>query len=170
MMASLHARLTDPEKLPGVLRALDEAGIGRESIEVRTSAPLPEHLLPGIRLHSMALPAAILGALVGGTSAYLLATLTAKAYPMITGGMKIVALPPVGIVTYEGTAFGLIVATVALVLIEGRVLFRRAPHSPFAQHLAAGDVVLALETDDDGVARIEEIVRGTGVDETSRTS
>jgi hypothetical protein len=116
-------------------------------VELRSSAPPPkdlEHsLLAGTR--SKVLWAAITGGLLGGIGAFSLASLSAIAYPLATGGMEIIAGPPVGIITYEGTALGAILCTVAAVLLEGRIWRRARFEDPLAHHLVAGRWVLWID-------------------------
>lgn len=123
-------------------RSHPEAGL-----EMRSSSPPPKDLehriLSGGR--SKVLWAALAGGLLGGLSAYLIAALTALAYPLPTGGMSIIAGPPVGIITYEGTALGAILCTVAAVVLEGGVWKRARFEDPLAHHLVAGRWILWVE-------------------------
>jgi Alternative complex III, ActD subunit len=79
---------------------LEEAGFGWE--EQRTPMPW----------------LATLGALVGGTSGYMLASFTQRTYPLPTGGMPLVSMYPSGIVMYELTMFGAIFTTLIALLIS----------------------------------------------------
>ncbi len=67
---------------------------------------------------------AALGGLVGGVSGYLLAWYTQVAYPsrIISGGMPLVSKWPSGIVTYELTMLGAILATIIALLISAKLL------------------------------------------------
>ena len=64
--------------------------------------------------------------------------------------MSIVAGPPVGVVTYEGTALGLIIMTVLRVLWEGGLLPGRAIRSgrgrasELDHHVAEGRLLLRI--------------------------
>lgn len=64
---------------------------------------------------------AVLGAFVGGTCGYMLASFTQRTYPLPTGGMPIVAMWPTGIVMYELTMLGAIVTTIVTFLIGARL-------------------------------------------------
>ena len=46
------------------------------------------------------------------TAGILLTSMTQMAYPLVTGGKPILSLPPMAIVTYEGTMLGAILFTV----------------------------------------------------------
>jgi hypothetical protein len=64
---------------------------------------------------------AVLGAFVGGACGYALAAFTQRTYPLPTGGMPIVAMWPTGIIMYELTMLGAIVATIVTFLIGARL-------------------------------------------------
>jgi hypothetical protein len=141
------------------------------AIELRSSAPPPpdleDALLGGGR--SRVLWATVAGGLLGGTVAFLMATLTALAYPLHTGGMPMVSKPPIGIITYEGTALGAILATVVAVLFEGRIWRRSRFEDPLARHLVDGAWVLWIETKDDG-SEVEALLRECGAVELATSS
>ena len=98
------------------------AGVAPSQVEVRSPAPLEDDELPLPKPKSRVLLFALTGAVLGGLTAFGLAAGTALAYPLPTGGMEVVAGPPVGVVTYEGTALGLILMTVLRVLWEGGLI------------------------------------------------
>lgn len=165
----IHATYPEPEALARAMDALAAEGFDPEELEVRSSTPVHEHrALPGVKVRSRVVPAAVLGGLLGGLMAFLTASLTALDYPLPTGGMPIVALPPVGIITYEGTALGAILLTVGTVLAEAR-LGRpggRGP-SPLDGRVAAGELLLLVDAGEPtrrhqarqvltGASRIEE--------------
>ena len=77
--------------------------------------------------------------MVGGFS---LATFTALAYPLVKGGMPIVAPWTVGLITYETTMLGAVLATLAGLLVELRLPnFKNLPYDP---SVVDGGVVVAV--------------------------
>lgn len=138
------------EDVRAAVKAALESGVQASQIEVRSPAPLEEDELPLAKPKSRVLLFALAGAVVGGLTAFGLAAGTALAYPLPTGGMSIVAGPPVGVVTYEGTALGLIVMTVLRVLWEGGLLPGRATRSgrgrasELDHHVANGRLLLRI--------------------------
>ena len=136
--------------LRAAVEAALDSGVAASQIEVRSPSPLGDGELPLPEPKSRVLLFALGGALLGGLSAFGLAAGTALAYPLPTGGMEIVAGPPVGVVTYEGTALGLILATVLRVLWEGGLIPGRAVRSGRGQasdldhHVAAGRLLLRI--------------------------
>ncbi len=138
------------EDVRAAVEAVLESGVAASQVEVRSPAPLEEGELPLPKPKSRVLLFALAGAVLGGLTAFGLAAGTALAYPLPTGGMSIVAGPPVGVVTYEGTALGLILMTVLRVLWEGGLLPGRAIRggrgrpSDLDRHVADGRLLLRL--------------------------
>jgi ActD protein len=60
---------------------------------------------------------AVLGAAVGGTTGYLLTTLSQKSYPIHTGGMSITPGWTNGIIIYEMIMLGAILTTLVVLLV-----------------------------------------------------
>jgi hypothetical protein len=60
---------------------------------------------------------AVLGAAVGGTTGYLLTTLSQKSYPIHTGGMSITPSWTNGIIIYEMIMLGAILTTLVVLLV-----------------------------------------------------
>jgi hypothetical protein len=73
---------------------------------------------------------ALAGGLLGGVVGLSLAALTSLALRLPTGGMPIIAWPTVGIVTFELTALGAIMATLSRFLWEGSLpaMGQKKPH------------------------------------------
>jgi hypothetical protein len=60
---------------------------------------------------------AVLGAVVGGVTGYLLTTLSQKSYPIFTGGMSLSPAWTNGIIIYEMIMLGAILTTLVVLLI-----------------------------------------------------
>jgi len=144
---SIEAAFEGESELASALDKLAEQGISGAAVEVRSSIPL-SFRVPGDKVRSRIHLAAIAGGLLGGTSVYLLASLTAKAYPIFTGHMALVPAPPTGIVTYEGVALGAVLSIFLAVLLEAR-LPRRYQRGKLDHHVADGGMVVTLSCSDD---------------------
>ena len=146
----VEAAFDQVEDVRAVVEAALESGVAASQVEVRSPAPLEDDELPLPKPKSRVLLFALGGAVLGGLTAFGLAAGTALAYPLPTGGMSIVAGPPVGVVTYEGTALGLILMTVLRVLWEGGLLPGRAIRggrgrpSDLDHHVADGRLLLRV--------------------------
>ena len=124
-MPALYAIYPDPESAQRAVNTLRAAGpdlgFGDRDITVLSSEPFDgyEFFEPN---HKTAMGwIAALGGLVGGTAGFSFAAYTQSAYPLVTGGMAIVPLAPNGIITYEMTMLGAILATLLTLLITARL-------------------------------------------------
>ena len=80
-----------------------------------------------------------------------LATITALNYPLVKGGMPIVAPWTVGLIAYETTMLGAVLATLVGLLVECRLPnFKNLPYDP---SVVDGGVVLAVSCPE-GLARV----------------
>ena len=84
---------------------------------------------------------------LGGSALFSLVKFTSEAYPLPTGGMPIVSLPPAGVITFEGVAIGAILCTVGTVLYECG-LPRLKGLGPLDQHLAEDHVLVSVECEE----------------------
>lgn len=115
--------------------------------------------------HATVMPwLAVLGGVVGGTSGFLLAAYTQKAYPLITGGMPIVAPWPTGIITYELTMLGAVIATVITLLITtGLPNWGAKVYDP---EISNGKILIGvLDPSEDARATLEDRLRGAGAEQ-----
>ncbi len=147
----MHAAFVSPYDVRDALERLAEDGVDREDIEIRSSAPLDHDVFPeGAGVHSRMPLMAVLGALVGGTALFSLVKFTSEAYPLPTGGQPIVALPPAGVITFEGVAIGAILCTVATVLYEcGLPGLWSEGTGPLDHHLADDHVLVTVKCDEE---------------------
>ena len=100
---------------------LKDVGLTNEEYDFLTGAPYPEGAF-GERHsshHLYVFP--FIGALCGLTAGIVLTSMTQMAYPLVTGGKPILSLPPMAIVTYEGTMLGAILFTVLGIIFESRL-------------------------------------------------
>lgn len=144
----IHAVFASPTDAGDALRELAAAGVAPADIEVRSSIPLPDLRPAGSEPRTRVPLMAVLGGLLGGTGAFLLTSLTSQAYPLPTGGMPIVPLPPSGIITFEGVAIGAILCTVGTMLYEGGLLRMGAEPRALDGHLAAGRIIVSVRSTD----------------------
>ena len=148
-MSRLEAAFCTEHEVRRALESLEAFGGRTRQVELRSSAPLSHDLAPPKPGPPWVLIAALAGAVIGGSAAFWLGAGTALAYPLPTGGMPIVSGPPLAIITFEGTALGLILSTVGAVVWRAR-LFRRGPRSALARHLAEGRILVSMEAGDTG--------------------
>lgn len=124
-MNAIYGLFSDPDTAGKALKTLRATSspwhISGDGIVVISSEPLEDEDM-GLPKQRTPMPwLAALGGLIGGSAGYALATFTQRTYPLPTGGMPIVALWPTGIVMYELTMLGAILATLATFLITARL-------------------------------------------------
>ena len=103
----MHAAFRTSAEARVALNRLGQDGVAPQDVEVRSSVPLEADVIPvGSRLRSKIPWTSLVGATLGGTVFFLMVKLTSEAYPLPTGGQPIVALPPAGVITFEGLAIG----------------------------------------------------------------
>ena len=94
------AKFEQPAEARAAIRGLLQAGIAADSMDVMTSKPIHgPRFLPETKptkLRTWALSGAVIG-MIGGCA---LATITALNYPLVKGGMPIVAPWTVGLIAY----------------------------------------------------------------------
>ena len=160
----LTAALPGESALRVALDLISREAPGCRVVELRSSVPLSEDLAAAVESRRSRAPLwGVSGGAAGGALGWLLAVFTAKAFPLVTGHMPIVAGPPTGIVVYEGIALGAVLATTLCVLLEGG-LGRRRGAAPEDGVLAAGAIALTLEVAarDEDRDRVRRLVANAG--------
>jgi hypothetical protein len=118
---AIYGLYGDPASAQRAVNSLRQAGITDRDIAVVSSEPFEEYDF-GRLDHRTPMPwLAALGGLVGGTSGYLLASMSQRIYPLVTGGMPIAPRWTNGIITYELTMLGAILATLLTLLVGIRL-------------------------------------------------
>jgi len=144
-MNAIYGLFSDSDSAQKALSALrsssSELQIKTESIRVISSEPLEEEINGKVK-HSLMPWIEVVGGILGGTAGYALAAFTQRTYPLPTGGMPIVALWPTGIVIYELTMMGAILATIVTFLVTaGLPRYSRRIYDPEVSH---GKILVAL--------------------------
>lgn len=167
-MNALYGLFSDADSALQALCTLrsnsSELRIKPESIRVISSEPIEEEITAAGERHSFMPWIAVAGGICGGTGGYALAAFTQRTYPLPTGGMPIVALWPTGIVIYELTMLGAILATIITLLITTRLpAYRNRIYDPAVSH---GKVLVALvDTDRDLRAKLLQKLTQLGAEQ-----
>lgn len=151
MTGRTHAVFVSPYDVREALDRLEQDGRSRKDVEVRSSAPLDHDVFPkSYSVYSRMPWMALTGAVLGGTGLFSLVAWSSTHYPLPTGGMPLVALPPAGVITFEGVAIGAIIFTVATVLKEcGLPGLWSAGTGPLDHHLADDHVLVTVRCPED---------------------
>jgi hypothetical protein len=117
---SIYGLFSTPAAAQRGVNALRGAGIAQDKIVVMSAEPLEEYEFTHVAPTTTNMyKIAACGGIVGGSLGFWLAWFVQTAYPfpLITGGMPLVAPWPTGIVTYELTMMSAIVTTVITLLV-----------------------------------------------------
>jgi hypothetical protein len=134
---------------------LKENGI--DDFEVLTGSPYPEgafgEKVSNHRLYVWPL----VGAALGFSIAILVTAGTQLAYPVVTGGKPILALPPMFIIAYEGTMLGAILSTIIGVIFESRL--PRAKLGLYDTRITEGYIGLSVVVPDGNTDRVDALFK-----------
>jgi hypothetical protein len=133
-VTALYALYSAPDSaqlaVDSLRQARAELGFRPRDIAIISSEPFEEYDFGrGVeeREHRTVMPwLAALGGTLGGCTGFELASLSQKAYPLLTGGMPLAPLWTNGIVTYEMTMLGAILTTLLTLLVSTRLPDPRA--------------------------------------------
>ena len=157
----IYGLFPDPESAERGMNALNRAGVSPNRIVVMSSEPFDGYSFSKMD-HATPMPwLAACGGAVGGTLGFLLARLTQEAYPIVTGGMPILAAWPSGIVTYELTMLGAVLTTIVTLLVTTKLPnWKSKLYDP---EVSDGRILIGvLEPSDASRAEIENRLRGAG--------
>jgi hypothetical protein len=150
----------DPDGVADALDALRKEGFDEANLEVLSDAPYPEGAFGeqdrGHRLYVFT----IAGAVIGGIFGLLLVIGTQMAYPLVTGGKPILAIPPMVNVVFETTMLGAIFFTALGVLLESRL--PDLDPQPYDPRISEGMLGLAVSHVDGKLEVAERAMRDKG--------
>lgn len=156
----------DVDVVADTLDALRAEGYTTEEYDVLTGTPYPEGTFGEAEPVHKLFRWPLMGAACGFIVAIMLTTGTQLAYPLVTGGKPILSIPPITIITYEGTMLGAILFTIIGIIWESRLprLFMGA----YDTRITEGYIGVTVTTEEDRVARAEEVLRGSGAEDITR--
>lgn len=118
---ALYTLCPSPEAAGQVVASLAAVGVEPNDIVVISSEPFEELEFPHHVAKTHMPWIAALGGLVGGMTGFILAGMSQRAYPLPTGGMPLAPRWTNGIITYELTMLGAILATLVTLLVTARL-------------------------------------------------
>ena len=163
-MTATYGLFEKPEAAQRAYTGLTRAGIKSRDITVVSGEPF-EAFEFSHRDHSMILfRLALVGGVIGFLSAVALVLGTELAWPIVTGGMPIVAWWPNIIIMFELTMLGAILATVVSLLVMTELpTIRSKVYDP---QISEGKILVAVENPRDAeVPALERTFKGTGITE-----
>ena len=156
----------NPDSGADAMDGLHQAGFPPGDFDVLTGTPYPEGAfgehVPQHRLFRFP----IFGAMIGFTIAILVTAGTQLAYPLVTGGKPILAIPPMVIITYEMTMLGAVIMTVVGIIFESRL--PNLQPGIYDPRITEGLIGVVVSCDESRVQEAEQVLRSTGALEIKR--
>ncbi len=146
--------------------ALKGAGISENDYDFLTDSPYPEGAFGEREEKHRIYIFPFIGALLGLTSGILLTSMTQFAYPLVTGGKPILSLPPMAVVTYEGTMLGAILFTVLGIMFESRL--PKPKLGLYDTRITEGFIGVLVNAEEDQHNRLQELMTQAGAVEVKR--
>ena len=145
---------------------LQRIGLTNEDYDFLTGAPYPEGAFGEKESSHHLYVFPFVGALCGLTAGILLTSMTQMAYPLVTGGKPILSLPPMAIITYEGTMLGAILFTVLGIIFESRL--PRASLGLYDDRITAGYIGVLVSCEEDSANQVEQALTQAGAVDVKR--
>ena len=166
-MKAIYGLYSDAASAQHAVDELRRQGVADSCITVITSQPYEEyefsHRYKPTWIFWIAAGGGALGLFAGLALAYLTQTL----WPIVTGGMPIVAWWPTIIVMFELTMLGAIVATVVGLLVTTRLPTTQS--RVYDPEVSLGKILVAVESPlGDDLPKLEKTFRASGIHEIKR--
>jgi hypothetical protein len=166
-MKAIYGLYLDPESAQYAVDQLRKDGVPDRSITVITSQPYEEYEFSHRYKHTWLFWIAAGGGAVGLAVGLAIAYLTQTLWPIVTGGMPIMAWWPTIIVMFELTMLGAILATVVSLLVTTEL--PTAQSKVYDPEVSTGKILVAVEGPaETDVPRVERTLRAAGIDEVKR--
>lgn len=146
--------------------ALKAAGIPDTDYDFLTDAPYPEGAFGEREEKHRLYIFPFIGATLGLASAILLTSMTQVAYPLVTGGKPILSLPPMAVVSYEGTMLGAILFTVLGIIFESRL--PKLKMGLYDSRITEGFIGVLVNAEENQLDRVAGIMNQAGAVEVKR--
>jgi hypothetical protein len=166
-MNAIYGLCPDPDSAQRAVDGLRAAGIAPREITVISSEPVEEYEFSrrdkATWLHWIAAAGGVAGSCLG----IWLTTMTARAWPIETGGMPIVAWWPNLIIVFELTMLGAVLATVIALFITAKIPGREP--TLYDAAVMDGLILVGVENPpDDSVEALQRALTSAGVERVHR--
>ena len=162
----LMADFREQSQLEAAILALKAVGVDAEDMDVFSEEPVEFHRGVLDRSSHMSL-VAVLGAIIGGGLATAGVYAAQHNYQVITGGMPVFTFWGTGVITYETTMLGSVLATFGWFLWESGLLRKRDKTIPVPTVLP-GVMCLRVRCFDPHVTRARQILDSAGAIDIAR--
>ena len=147
---------------------LKSAGVSENDYDFLTDAPYPEGAFGEREEKHRLYLFPFIGALLGLTSAIMLTSMTQVAYPLVTGGKPILSLPPMAVISYEGTMLGAILFTVLGIIFESRL--PKPKMGLYDARITEGYIGVLVNAEETQHDRVANVLNQAGAIEVKRQS
>jgi thiazole synthase ThiGH ThiG subunit len=168
-MTAIYGLYQTPQAAQRAFDRLRAAGIATGDITIMSSEPLEDWEFASRDRKTVMPWIAVIGAGLGLIAAYLLTSITQRAWPINTGGMPIVSNWTNIIILFELTMLGAVLATVLALLITARLPSKLSTlHDPAVSN---GRILVGVERSrETALATIEGALRAADAETVTRTS
>ena len=146
--------------------ALKAGGVPDTDFDFLTDAPYPEGAFGEREEKHRLYIFPFIGATLGLVSGIMLTSMTQVAYPLVTGGKPILSLPPMAVVSYEGTMLGAILFTVLGIIWESRL--PKLKTGLYDSRITEGYIGVLVNTEESQHNRVAGILNQAGAVEVKR--
>lgn len=167
MARSILGLFRTPEGAADAAGKLKEAGFTNKDYDVLTGCPYPEEAFgEEVGKHKLFVYP-IIGAICGFVSGILITGGMQLTYPLVTGGKPLLSIPPMIIITYEGTMLGAMIFTVLGTIFESRL--PNLTNSVYDPRITTeGMIGLVVTGADDRLGRAEQVLQSAGAEDVVR--
>ena len=166
-MKAIYGLYSNPDSAQRAVNELRRQGVPDGSITVITSQPYEAYEFSHRYKQTWIFWIAAGGGALGLTGGLTLAYLTETLWPIVTGGMPIVAWWPNIIIMFELTMLGSILATVVSLMVTTELPTMRS--HVYDAEVSQGKIMVAVEEPvDEDVAKLERTFRTSGIQEIKR--
>lgn len=156
----LLSEFRDQDAVASAIDSLRAAGVGTEDLDVFSEEPIEFRRGVLDRPSRMSL-VSVLGAIAMGTIATAFVWYAQRSYAIVTGGMPVFSFWSIGVITYEMTMLGAVLATFGYFLWESGLLRRRDKTRPVPV-VPPESICLRVRCAGDDVARPTVILQAAG--------
>ncbi len=158
----------DAESAAEGARRLRDAGFTNEDYDVLTANPYPEGAFGEHVKRNRLFVFALSGAFVGFTIAALFTIGTQAAFPLVTGGKPILAIPAMMIIMYEFTLLFAMIFTVIGVIFESRLPRVKGAGPVYDTRITLGYIGLIVTVTEDRIAAAQQALQQGGAEDVVR--
>lgn len=157
------ALFSNAQKAANATDLIKGLGIKDDQWDVLSGVPYPEgafgERMKRIRLYVFP----FIGAALGLSVALLLTAGTQISYPLVTGGKPILSLPPMALITYEGTMLGAILFTIIGILFESRLPATKL--GLYDKRITEGFIGILVRCPAELLTGVQQVLRQAGADD-----